>query len=779
MALNSGIQNEKEIQDYIDGKTIMELNPNLRAFILDIFGLARNHISQSKISARRTCDTDYKPDMIIKYEGQIKNISIKIGNGNSVHQEKISEFIEYCKKLGVNQETIDDLLFFHWGDGTLDGSAPVSERRSAKEIISSYPEKIANVQKFFNKHTDELLDRFLSSGTKKLSHVDFIYYGNYSSGDWHSIKQVFQYLKENVSDPLSVAGLNFQTYGRSLNGQDDKRRQDIQLKWSGMQSYFLVSKKSFVDIYSKVKGDNSHGFQNVDNIISAIDNRCFGVIPDSLKEFIFTIFNGCALEDVIHAEKVVGHKGDILFWQNNDKNSAVNVAVASGSGNSFHQEKVSSFTDFLINDLKMPYESIKSYLEYQYADGTDNNTGGVSSRQSGSEYKKEHEYELSQLSGVFASYGRQLIERFIKKNNNYPDVKYLFYGDTELPYWASIDALITEEIAKVPNHRAALAIGDFSIQAWNRSLRGQADYKRDFIQIKWNNLLENVRTAKKRDDWNEECSHTNIARIAADDDRSRKIKEANIAIRGIGYELKFVSMMNEDKKYPLWNELGIKNLSNVYMVNVSYNQVSKVAGTKVKPKSDCYVVKTMKNIDLLVEKLNFALTEEDLLIHQIDYTPIMNSGISIKIPSSNSFTIQKLSFSSFKNIFTEIDPLNFVAELLFVSVNELNKNELIYSTFQTSIEKLCSVLNVDATEENNIETCKKLKSKARDNILSQLRDRSIYNKICFGDELFEDPYCASYIFEHNKLVGKEAYSQNIGVTTGSGRSSGKYTLAFK
>lgn len=141
MALNSGIQNEKEIQDYIDGKTIMELNPNLRAFILDIFGLARNHISQSKISARRTCDTDYKPDMIIKYEGQIKNISIKIGNGNSVHQEKISEFIEYCKKLGVNQETIDDLLFFHWGDGTLDGSAPVSERRSAKEIISSYPEK--------------------------------------------------------------------------------------------------------------------------------------------------------------------------------------------------------------------------------------------------------------------------------------------------------------------------------------------------------------------------------------------------------------------------------------------------------------------------------------------------------------------------------------------------------------------------------------------------------------------------------------------------------------
>lgn len=36
MALNSGIQNEKEIQDYIDGKTIMELNPNLRAFILDI-----------------------------------------------------------------------------------------------------------------------------------------------------------------------------------------------------------------------------------------------------------------------------------------------------------------------------------------------------------------------------------------------------------------------------------------------------------------------------------------------------------------------------------------------------------------------------------------------------------------------------------------------------------------------------------------------------------------------------------------------------------------------
>ena len=167
----------------------------------------------------------------------------------------------------------------------------------------------------------KLLERFLSTGIFKVSHVDWIYYGSYLTADWRKIEDVYANLKSNPSNALSVGGLNFQTYGRSLNGNDDKRRESIQLKWGNMASFFLVGRKSITDIYSKIKGDNSHGFKNVENIIDSLDGKQFQYIPDTLKEFVFSIFNGaCENSDIVHAEKVKGGlKGDMLIWLNQDK----------------------------------------------------------------------------------------------------------------------------------------------------------------------------------------------------------------------------------------------------------------------------------------------------------------------------------------------------------------------------------------------------------------------------------------------------------------------------
>lgn len=785
MATNTGIKNEIEIESHLSARKTNSLNPNLRAFITDVFNPTEFEKKTVIIDAKRTNDTRYKPDMIIRFAQRRSNVSIKQGSGNSVHQEPIWSFVDYIKNdLGASNEVVESLLFFHWGDGTLDGRGEVSARMSAREVIERYPEKIVVIQNFFNEHEDELLERFLSSGINKVSHVDYLYYGSYLLADWKSISEVYRNLKDNPKSVLSVGGLNFQTYGRSLNGQDDARRRSIQLKWSDMEAFFLVGKKSIVDVGSKIKGDNSHGFRNVQKIIEAINGKKFEHINDGLKEFLFTIFDGkCKETDTINAEQVKnGLKGDILIWLNSDRQNIKNVAVASGSGNSVHQENVYSFCNFLKNELEVDGCTIDEYLRFHFADGTNDNSGDSASRQSAGEYKKQNSASLRNLERQFAIRGKVILERLIKKNDgDYPDVDYFFYGDTELPYWARIDTLIQRETTKKPNPRAALAIGDFSFQSWNRSLGGRADQKRLSMQVKWNNLLKNISVAHKEERADNTVFSSPLASMPETAHRPSKTTSeivTNKAIQGIGYEYKFTSSLNEDRCNPIWKTLEVSE-KNAYFVNVSYNQVSKMAGSKVPPKSDCYVVQSKSDVSQLLEENNYVLTEEMLIDNGIAYEVVPGSGISIKLPTSKNYTLQKLSFPAFQNIFPSLSTSYFVAALLFVDPAQTYKNDLILATFEKTVEELCSDLGTQKSP-NDQETLKQLKTKALSSIKTLANDdKDIYKTLCFGEEMFDDPFVASYIFENGRLLHKDDYRTTISVTTGSGRSKGVYTLVFK
>ena len=788
MSLNTGIKNEIEIVENLDSHTINELNLNLRGFVLDIFQTSSLIKEDEVVYAERTKDVKNKPDMIVKCADKKNNISIKIGSGNSIHQEPIYGFIKYIQDdLLATQEVVNSLLFFHWGDGTLDGTGPVSSRMKARDIIKEHPEKIASIQNFFNKNEDKLLERFLSTGVHHISHVDYLYHGNYLSADWHHIEEVYKNLKENPSNALSVGGLNFQTYGRSLGGQDDARRNDIQLKWGNMPSFFLSGKKSVVNIKSKIKGDNGHGFRNVENIINSLNNKTFNDIPDNLKEFIFSIFSKrCISSDVLTAEKVKsGLKGDILIWLNNDKNNLKNISVISGSGNSVHQENVYSFCTFLRDEIGLEDSVINKYLHFHFADGTIDNSGEVGSRLSAQQYKKNNVDNLKIIENHLISNRKQIIERFIKKNIDYPDVDYLLYTNTELPLWAKMDTMIENEVKKRSSDRAALAIGDLSIQAWNRSLKGRADHKRSSMQVKWNKLSKNILLANKI----ETAIVANSQKVIKEQNNfsfdngnllnKSDLENINIAIQVINFEYKFASNLNQDKNYYLWKILGINKNKNVFFVNTSYNQVSKIAGSKVPPKSDCYAVEIDENISSLLEDKGYILTEEMLLVNDIPHKILNDSGISIKLPNSKSYTLQKISYSTFRNLFTNISASYFVAALLFCDPKQAYKNELILATFKRNIDILCNDLNI-RNSMDNLEMYRKLKTFAINKIKEIANtNKKIYNAICFGDDIFEKPYCSNYIFENNNIVSKNNYNSIINVTTGSGRSKGTYTLVFK
>lgn len=242
MANNShGYTNEQEIINCLNGKKISELNTNLQNFIKFISG---KEISLETMIAARKIKGTSKEDIIISFLGKEYTISIKIGEANSVHQEKVDEFTNYLEKdFKFDKEITNFIKFFIWGDGTHDGSGELINRKEARDLAKTYPNEMKKLIDKFNDIRVELLDRFIFRNS-----VDYIYYGNSSSGIWASRKEVLEYVeKSNFRNTalLPVGLLSLQAWNRSLNGNNDHKRGIIQLKWG-----------TLVKNLEKIRGEN-------------------------------------------------------------------------------------------------------------------------------------------------------------------------------------------------------------------------------------------------------------------------------------------------------------------------------------------------------------------------------------------------------------------------------------------------------------------------------------------------------------------------------------------
>ncbi|WP_413862185.1 hypothetical protein [Methanobrevibacter sp. UBA417] len=242
-----GFKNEILLIEELNNKKVVDLNQNLQNVIKYID--PKNITPKSTIKAFGKAGIN-KTDMIIKIENKEYNISIKKGTGNSVHQEKLEEFITFLKeKYDINEKLANDIRFFIWGDETLNGTGQISDRLSSKEFKNKYPEKILNIKNFFHKNKRDLIKRFLIDGAKSESSPDFLYYGTPEKGiivesnaalDWLSNDE-----NEKRTSPLPVGRLTFQAWNRNINGgnKSEKKRGVIQLKWSSVGSDLKIISK--------------------------------------------------------------------------------------------------------------------------------------------------------------------------------------------------------------------------------------------------------------------------------------------------------------------------------------------------------------------------------------------------------------------------------------------------------------------------------------------------------------------------------------------------------
>ena len=230
----SGFDNENEIvNEFIRVLTFYELNENLQRIVLK---LNKNKIPNN-ITAKKYGGIN-KADISIILDGVEINISVKKGSGNSIHQEPLEDFIKYLKKdVENNSSVFDDLRFFIWGDGTTSGNGLIANRISSNEIKNKYPQKVNNIQNYFDSHKSTLINRFLIEGAVSKKKADYLLFGDINKCVIVDEESILKFVYNVNKKPISIGVFTFQAWNRNIKGRLDMedRRGQIQLKWGSIE----------------------------------------------------------------------------------------------------------------------------------------------------------------------------------------------------------------------------------------------------------------------------------------------------------------------------------------------------------------------------------------------------------------------------------------------------------------------------------------------------------------------------------------------------------------
>jgi len=228
----NGINNEYEFVKYLNDKKISELNPMFRELIDELF---HNESTNSIIKSWKNHYKE-KTDIFIKINGLTKRISIKKGNKNSVHVERISDFIHFLIENKVDKEIIMEYLKYHYADGSTNGKGHT--RVSVEEYKKENQSKIDKINQEFNNETllKRAIERFVTKGKNSKKYIDAIIHGEANDFVWatkEDIENIMISKKDVYSSAVHFALMICQPKNRCLNYNQiyEKDRYCIQIKW--------------------------------------------------------------------------------------------------------------------------------------------------------------------------------------------------------------------------------------------------------------------------------------------------------------------------------------------------------------------------------------------------------------------------------------------------------------------------------------------------------------------------------------------------------------------
>lgn len=226
-----GYQNEFEFINYLNKKTYGETNLIMQDFLKKLYP----EIKKQDIIKAYKYGRYAKVDMVIDVNGIKKGISIKSGDKNSVHLEKIENFVSFLKKIKFNE--VDLLLRYLYSDGTNDNTGII--RQSSSEYKINHQDDIILINKGFERIKNHLIKRFLIvADTNYKIKVDAFISGYINDFLWATTEEIFAYLENTIEDSSGIHASNLfiQNWNKNLKYNDKYEycRNYIQVKWYSM-----------------------------------------------------------------------------------------------------------------------------------------------------------------------------------------------------------------------------------------------------------------------------------------------------------------------------------------------------------------------------------------------------------------------------------------------------------------------------------------------------------------------------------------------------------------
>lgn len=239
MKKHKGIRNEQALIKAINGRTYDELSNNMKCLVDSIYEDIDPH---SRFYAEK-CDPRGKPDIMITLDSEVHFISVKTGQAEQVHMEDIKKFVLFLRERGISADTQKTILYFQYGDGTLDGTGAV--RWSYEELLPRMSKLIEKANEELNKDKELVfaaMDRFVFKGNyKELPEADYIYHGSVNMGVICSKTQIIKHLKRRdfmYMKNLHIGPIQFRPYARFTDFKEThtEKRLVVAFKWVGMQA---------------------------------------------------------------------------------------------------------------------------------------------------------------------------------------------------------------------------------------------------------------------------------------------------------------------------------------------------------------------------------------------------------------------------------------------------------------------------------------------------------------------------------------------------------------
>ncbi|MCR5423009.1 MAG: hypothetical protein K6E74_05165 [Bacilli bacterium] len=259
MAINNGLANEQDIINVLDGKKYKELPEFWKNRMKQ---LCRDIEEDDRIECFK-CVYNQKADISIRAHDRKWNISIKSGYFVSVHNERISSFVGFLRKLGISEDLITTLRLYHYGDGTIDGTGDV--HKSLDEIKAEMLDKIDEFNEAVNKKEIlmKIANRFICSGTPfQKSYVTHLYYGKVTYGTMIHVKTLLDYICEEFKCDTKAIHFGPFIYSPAYRGVENfdannVKRYYINIKWPSATNDIRNAK---IWYFNKKEGEDNELF---------------------------------------------------------------------------------------------------------------------------------------------------------------------------------------------------------------------------------------------------------------------------------------------------------------------------------------------------------------------------------------------------------------------------------------------------------------------------------------------------------------------------------------